>query len=316
MTGNPCGFDSVQPCDDGTHGTHTMGTMVGDDGLENQVGMAPNAEWIGCRNMEQGVGTPATYAECYEWFIAPYPPGGDPFSDGDPARAPHVISNSWTCPPSEGCTDPNVLRTVVNNVRAAGIVTVHAAGNSGSSCSTISTPAAIYDASFTVAATDSSDMIASFSSRGPVVLGDNTPAKPDISAPGVSVRSTIPGGGYSYKSGTSMATPHVAGLVALLIAAQPELAGDVDAIEAVIKETAVARYSSEGCGGDSPTSLPNHTYGSGRIDAYAAFLAATTTEPQPTPTNTAVPTGEVGPPTATPEWNAAFFTYAPVWLDR
>ena len=70
-----------------------MGTMVGATATRN-LGMAPGARWIGCRNMEQGWGTPATYAECYEWFIAPYPAGGDPFSDGDPSKAPHVINNS------------------------------------------------------------------------------------------------------------------------------------------------------------------------------------------------------------------------------
>jgi subtilisin family serine protease len=174
--GNPCGYDSPEPCDDNGHGTHTMGTMAGDDGLGNQVGVAPQARWIGCRNMEQGVGTPATYAECYEWFVAPYPQGGDPFTDGKPEEAPDVINNSWSCPVSEGCVEPNILRSVVEHVRAAGIVTVHAAGNAGPACSSISTPAAIYDASFTVGATDTSDTIAGFSSRGPVDEGGNAAA--------------------------------------------------------------------------------------------------------------------------------------------
>ena len=266
---------------------------------------------------KKGWGTPATYAECYEWFIAPYPPGGDPFTDGDPTKAPHVISNSWSCPPSEGCTNPDVLRQVVNNVRAAGIVTVHAASNSGPACSTINTPAAIYDASFTVAATDDSDQIAGFSSRGPVLLGDNNPAKPDISAPGVSVYSSVPGG-YGFKSGTSMAAPHVAGLVALLISARPELAGDVDLIESLITQTAVERFTTEGCAGDTQTSLPNHTYGWGRIDAYASFLALDDLDPEPTATHTPDPTGEVETPTPTPtgtrQPSLEFLQYVPVWL--
>ena len=129
VTGSSCGADSPVPCDDHGHGTHTMGTMVGDDGASNQIGMAPGAKWIGCRNMNAGNGTPATYAECYQWFIAPTPIGS---TVGDSSKAPDVINNSWGCPPSEGCTDPNVLLAAVQAVRAAGIVTVHSAGNSGS----------------------------------------------------------------------------------------------------------------------------------------------------------------------------------------
>ena len=80
--GNPCPSDSPAPCDDYGHGTHTMGTMVGDDGGSNQIGMAPGARWIGCRNMDGGAGTPATYSECYQWFIAPTRiDGSDPNPD-------------------------------------------------------------------------------------------------------------------------------------------------------------------------------------------------------------------------------------------
>ena len=71
VTGSNCGPDSPEPCDDTNHGTHTMGTMVGDDGAGNQIGVAPGAKWIGCRNMNEGDGTPATYTECFQWFIAP-----------------------------------------------------------------------------------------------------------------------------------------------------------------------------------------------------------------------------------------------------
>ena len=201
--GGSCGPDSPEPCDDHGHGTHTMGTVVGDDGLGNQVGMAPTAKWIGCRNMDQGAGTPATYAECYQFFIAPTDLNGQ---NPDPSMAPDVINNSWACPPSEGCTDPNVLLTVVQNVRAAGIVTVHSAGNDGSSCSTVADPAAIYGESFSVGATNSSDNIASFSSRGPVTIAGSNRLKPDISAPGVNIRSSTRDGGYQGGwDGTSMA---------------------------------------------------------------------------------------------------------------
>ncbi len=267
-----CIGDSPEPCDDHGHGTHTMGTIIGDDGGSNQVGMAPGAEWIACRNMDQGDGTPATYTECYQFFMAPTDLAG---LNPNPDLAPHVINNSWGCPESEGCTDPNVLLTVVDNVRAAGIVTVHSAGNEGSGCSSVATPSATYDASFSVGATDWIDDIAGFSSRGPVTVDNSNRLKPDISAPGVDIRSSTRDGSYDGGwNGTSMAGPHVAGLVALMISANPNLAGDVDTIEQIIRDTAVPLTTNEGCGGDGPTDVPNNVYGWGRIDALAAVNAA------------------------------------------
>jgi subtilisin family serine protease len=266
--GGICGANSLVPCDDHSHGTHTMGTMVGDDGGSNRIGMAPGAKWIGCRNMDQGVGTPATYTECFQWFVAPTDVSG---ADPDPARAPHVINNSWACPPSEGC-DPNTLLLVVENTRAAGIVVVVSAGNDGSACETVSAPPAIYDAAFSVGATSSSDAIASFSSRGPVTVDGSNRLKPDVSAPGVNVRSSVPGGGYSFFSGTSMAGPHVAGQVALFLDARPDLIGRVDEIEAVIALSAVPKTSSQDCGDYPGSEVPNAVFGHGRIDALQALV--------------------------------------------
>jgi len=264
--GGSCGADSPVPCDDYGHGTHTLGTVVGDDGVGNQIGMAPGAKWIGCRNMNVGDGSPATYLECFEFFLAPYPVSGTP-AQGDPALAPDVINNSWGCPSSEGC-DAGTLEASVEALRQAGIVVVVSAGNSGSSCGSVSTPPAIYQQSFTVGAFDhTTDLIAGFSSRGPVTYDDQTYIKPDIAAPGVDIRSSVPGGGYQGGwNGTSMAAPHVTGAVALLLSAAPGYAGQVDALEQALTSTAEPKSSGQ-CGTAAP---PNNVWGWGILDPLAA----------------------------------------------
>ncbi len=271
---NPCGYDSPEPCDDHNHGTHTMGTMVGDtDNNGDDIGVAPGAKWIGCRNMDNGDGQLSTYVECFEWFLAPYPVSG---GSGDPTKMPHVINNSWGCPPSEGCNSTNfsVMELALNNLRSAGCVIVVSAGNSGSSCNTVNDPAAIFEGSFSVGATNSSDAIANFSSRGTVTVDGSNRLKPNVAAPGVSVRSCIKNGTFANYSGTSMAGPHVAGLVALMISANPQLAGEVDQIEDIIEQTAVHLTSSQNCNGTNGTTIPNNTFGYGRIDAVAAVNRA------------------------------------------
>ncbi len=277
--GNPCGNDSPVPCDDYGHGTHTIGTVVGDDGAGNQIGMAPGARWIACRNMDQGVGTPARYLECFEFFLAPYPVGGTP-ADGDPSKAPDVTNNSWGCPPSEGCSW-DTLKAAVEAQRAAGIMTVVSAGNSGPSCGSVADPPAIYDAAYSVGATDSSDNLASFSSRGPASTngGDPNLMKPDIVAPGVSVRSALPGGGYGTMSGTSMAGPHVAGAVALLWSADPSLRNDQAATEAALDAGATPLPGIvEGCGGDYVNG-PNNSWGHGLVDVLATLTSDVVLQP-------------------------------------
>lgn len=271
---NPCGFDSPIPCDDNNHGTHTMGTMVGDtDNNVDDIGVAPGAKWIGCRNMENGAGLLSTYVECFEWFLAPYPVSG---GEGDPTKMPHVIVNSWGCPEFEGCNTTNfsVMETALNNLRNAGCVVVVSAGNDGSACSSVYNPAAIFEGSFSVGATNSSDVIASFSSRGSVSVDGSYRLKPNISAPGVNVRSCLKDGSFAALSGTSMAGPHVAGLVALVISANPDLAGEVDQIEDIIEQTAARLTSSQICNDISGSTIPNNTYGFGRIDAVAAVNRA------------------------------------------
>ncbi len=270
---NPCGLNLQAPCDDNNHGTHTMGTMVGDDGQGNQIGVAPGARWIACRNMERGYGSPATYIECFEWFLAPTDLAG---ANPNPAMAPHVINNSWGCPEMEGCNASNwaTMETVVHNLKAAGIVVVVSAGNSGSSCGSVRDPAAIFEQSFSVGATRSNDTIAGFSSRGPVMVDQSGRLKPNVAAPGVGVRSAVRNGNYLSYSGTSMAGPHVAGLVALLISANPELAGQVETIESIIEQTAVPMMSAQSCGNYSGMQVPNAVYGYGRVDALAAVERA------------------------------------------
>ncbi len=268
--GGVCGLNSPIPCDDDEHGTHTMGTMVGDDGGANQIGMAPDAKWIGCRNMDEGNGTPATYIECFEWFLAPTDLNN---LNPNPSKAPHVINNSWGCPLSEGCNTSNfsTMEMAVDNLKLAGVVVVVSAGNSGSDCGSIDDPSAIFENSFTVGATKNNDGIANFSSRGVVTIDGSNRLKPDISAPGVDIRSCIPGGGYDSFNGTSMAGPHVAGMVALIISAYPTLAGNVDSIETIIKNSALHLTSNQDCGTVLGSSIPNAVYGYGRIDVLAAI---------------------------------------------
>ena len=268
---NPCGSNATAPCDDDGHGTGTAGIAVGDDNAGNQIGVAPGSRLIGCRNMDRGVGTPARYTECFQWFLAPTDAaGGRPRPD----PAPHVINNSWGCPASEGCTDANVLRGVVDNVVAAGIAVVVSAGNSGPACSTVSEAPTFYASSFTVGATTLDDQIASFSSRGAVSTDGSGRLKPEIAAPGTSIRTAANPTGYRGGfTGTSAAAPHVAGAVALLWSVRPDLVGNVPATVALFETTAVPLTSTQDCGSFPGSGVPNAVFGYGRIDVAAAAAA-------------------------------------------
>ena len=270
-----CPADAQIPCDDQGHGTHTVGTMTGDASPDggSVLGMAPAAKWIGCRNMRRGVGTPASYTDCFEFFMAPYPQGGDKFTDGKPELAANVINNSWGCPASEGC-DIDSLRQVVETVRAAGIFVAASAGNEGfMGCASVATPIALYDATFSVGAHDSHGTLAYFSSRGPVSVDGSERRKPDLVAPGVGVYSAYTSPSYTTLSGTSMASPHVAGAVALLWSAVPSLIGDIDLTEQILLKSADPVPSAE-CGTSTTAVSPNNLYGFGRLNIQAAVELA------------------------------------------
>lgn len=271
---NPCGLNSKVPCDDDNHGTHTMGTMVGDDGAGNQIGVAPGARWIGCRNMDRGWGSPASYLDCFQWFLAPTDLNN---KTPNPKLAPHVINNSWGCPAIEGCNTSNwkVMEKAIINLRAAGIVVVVSAGNSGSQgCNSVDDAPAFFPQSFSIGATNINDVIARFSSRGPAFWQDTAVLKPNVSAPGQGVRSSVPGGGFAAFSGTSMAGPHVAGAVALIISANPALAGQVETIETLLEKTATNLTDTMTCNGLRSDRSPNPVYGFGRINVEAAVNEA------------------------------------------
>jgi hypothetical protein len=259
-----CGPTGTGPCDNVFHGTHTMGTIVGGDGpgpFENDIGVAPGARWIAAKGCESSFCTTFALVSSGQWMLAPTDLYGN---NPDPDRRPHIMSNSWG-----GSPNNPFYQDIVKAWRAAGIFPVFANGNAGSNCGTVGSPGD-YPESFGVGATDSLDRIAAFSSRGPSAFG---PVKPDASAPGVNVRSSAPGNTYRAASGTSMATPHVAGTVALIWAVAPSLIGDVAATAALIKKTA-HDHPDLSCGGDADGD-PNNLYGDGRIDALAAVSQAT-----------------------------------------
>jgi serine protease AprX len=303
--GGNCGANTMVPCDDSGHGTHTVGTVLGSSGT-NQIGVAPDAKWIGCRNMNVGVGTPASYTECFQFMIAPTDLAG---SNANPALRPHVLNNSWGCPVDEGCVTGAELETIVNNTQAAGIFVSVSAGNAGPNCETVADAPAFYDASFSVGATNITNGLANFSSRGPSTFYTPNILKPNISAPGSNVRSCYNSSDTTYAllSGTSMASPHVVGVVALLWSAHPQLVRDIAATKTLLQDTANPNITvaAQTCGGTPSTQIPNNIFGYGRIDAYAAFFLGVTPTPTPitTPTPPATPTPTLTPtpsPTPTP----------------
>ncbi|MEH7336105.1 S8 family serine peptidase [Neobacillus drentensis] len=258
-------FDATEtngsvPYDDVGHGTHTVGTMVGSEpNGTNKIGVAPGAKWIAAKAFTEEGGEDADLIEAGEWMLAPKDRNGVPH----PEMAPDVINNSWGGSP--GIDD--WYRTIITNWRAANIFPEFSAGNTtpynSGGPGSVANPAN-YPESFATGATDINNKLASFSLRGPSPYGGII--KPEISAPGVNIRSSVPGGKYEGGwNGTSMAGPHTSGLVALLLQANSSL--KVEEIEQIIKETATPCTDSE-----YPTT-PNNGYGFGVINAFKAVTS-------------------------------------------
>lgn len=262
--------ETPSPSDWGGHGTHTLGSVLG-----RSVGVAPDATWIGCVNLARNLGNAPRYLDCLQFHLAPFPQAGDPFADGRPELGANVLNNSWGCPEIEGC-DPTSLLPAVRALRAAGVFVVASAGNDGAACSTINDPISLYDDVFTVGATDVWGSVTPFSSRGPVTADGSGRTKPDVVAPGEDILSAYPNGTYEFASGTSMAGPHVAGVVALLWSANPALIGDIDRTEQILIETAHpisdAQPGVVSCGDDGLP--PNNVSGYGIVNAYDAVTRA------------------------------------------
>jgi subtilisin family serine protease len=249
------GSCGAAPCDLSNHGTHTVGTMVGDDGAGNQIGVAPGAEWIAANYYGTSM---ESVLKAGQWIVAPTDWQGN---DPDPSKAPDIVNNSWG---RDGDDDP-YYEDIVDLWHAAGIIPVFAAGNSGPVCTTTNAPGG-YPNVIAVGAYDLTGAIADFSSRGPTSDGR---VKPDVSAPGSGIHSSVPGNAYGSQSGTSMAAPHVAGTIALMMSAEPALRGDYDLVYEML--TGSARYTEDDqCGG---TAEANNVHGYGRIDALAATQA-------------------------------------------
>lgn len=244
-----------EPYDDNGHGTHTVGTMIGGDRGGAPVGVAPGATAIVAKAIgASGVGPGSSLLAAAQWMTDP---------DGNPATAdqPVVVNNSWS---AENPNDP-WFRTLIRRWLDLGIVPVFAAGNAGPGAGTIGSPAG-YPEALAVGAINPNQSLANFSSQGPVVwenidgLGPaagTTLTKPDVVAPGVAITSTVRKG-YLAFSGTSMAAPHVAGIVALMAQANPSVRGQAAAD--VVRQTSA----------DLGAAGPDSRFGTGRVDALAA----------------------------------------------
>jgi len=253
------------PFDSGSHGTHTMGTVCGGS-PGNQIGVAPGAEWIAAAPIDRYTieQTVSDAILSFQWLADP---DGNPLTSFD---VPHTNSNSWGLVTSHGYPEcDQTFWSFIDNCEAAGVIVLFSAGNEGSSGLRRPGDRALDDfRNMAVAATDpySGDSIASFSSRGPTNCTSNgsSAIKPDIAAPGVDTYSSVPGG-YSSYSGTSMASPHVNGVMALMLSANQDLSSEQ--VKQIIYDTAIEK---------GPVGKDND-FGYGLIDAVAAVESALST---------------------------------------
>jgi subtilisin family serine protease len=260
-----CGNPSLVPCDNNGHGTHVTGTMVGDDGDPgpNQIGVAPHAKWIIAKGCESSTCSNTALLSSGQFILAPTNLQNQ---NPDPARRPHIVNNSWG---GGATTDPWYRQTVQAWV-AAGIYPQFANGNNIPGCTAAGNPGNLEE-SYSTGAFDINNAIAGFSNRGPSAFGSHI-IKPNISAPGVNVRSSWNNGAYNAISGTSMASPHVTGAIALLWSLAPALERDIPATRALLDQTAID-VSDLTCGG---TAENNNVWGQGRLDVLAAANEAPT----------------------------------------
>lgn len=243
-----CYTGSNTPVDNHGHGSHCAGTILGGSLSGQAIGMAPEAKlYAGAIFNAQGSATTSGILKGMEWVLDP---DGNPETDD----APVLVSNSWGSSSQSNTSFWNAVQTWVN----AEIFPVFAAGNSGPRPRSVGTPGG-FPHSFAVGASNKTDGIAYFSSRGPITWDGVEMIKPDVSAPGQDIYSVKKGGGYTSMSGTSMACPGVAGVIALMYQAKPD--ATIDEIRHALEQTA-DHFGEEG---------KNNTFGYGRINAYNAI---------------------------------------------
>jgi|GEM_PF-1134063 len=256
-------FDFVNgqpvPYDDNGHGTMGLGVAAGDDGGTNQIGVAPGARWIAAKACTGG-GSCSDYAllAAADWMLAPTRLDG---SNPDPSQAPDMVLNMWGY---SGVCDP-WYDPVMQAWRAANILPIFTPGTGGPNCGSVASPGNSSQA-FTAGATDATDVIAWFSGRGPSPCTGEI--KPEVTAPGVNIRSSYNNGGYYVWEGSAaLATAHLAGTAALVLSADPLL--DIGTVETIIEESALC-IEDLSCGGTPCPDGANNVYGWGRVDAYEA----------------------------------------------